>query len=293
MKTLRHKYLLLGCCLSMASSQGQSLDARYWVIVAEDVSVTSTGEAVTAGQEFLSIEPLDLGPNGYLALFNADGNYRIWEDSQTLDSAQLVRFLPAGRPLELLLSWQKLMQKDPLETKTQTGAITAGYDPPPDIETFLPLEKQTKVLKKEICLWWEANPEPSEEEYKLVIYNLFDEKIDSIYTKKNRMLLDLRPYEEEEVLFQVQILDHQNYMTDRVYVVLVPAEEKALAAVSYAYCEPQDAMQALITAFYLEQMGDIPEQAQEFYQLAAKLSDRQAYQDFLQAFEHRQAEDHK
>ncbi|MEL6537353.1 MAG: hypothetical protein AAFQ98_18165 [Bacteroidota bacterium] len=263
--------------------KAQAQGALFWVIDAEAVVIVSTGEEVKVGREFYQPQSLRLGPNGYLALYNADGAYRVWEGPQTIADSMLEEFSPTGRTLNLRLTWEALMHDQPYAREAQPQAIHAGYDPPPDIPLILPVRNEIKVLYKEICLWWETDSLHPTEPYKLLIYNLFDEPLDSLYVPGNRVQLDLSSY-DEDVLFQIQILGHQGKTSDRIYVIMVPPEERQQAALSYTACDPKDPMQALVMAYYLERKANSAQYALPYYQLAAELSGRESFRVFLEQF---------
>jgi hypothetical protein len=137
------------------------------------------------------------------------------------------------------------------------------------------------LFDNELCLKWESTGSNS---YMIELKNMFDESVMTYTATTNELKLDDRNvrdvFDRERVLL-LSIKDESKNRASDISII-----RKFTSQYKYPYsCTPQTATDALFAGFYIEvAQGNHGSEAEGYYQLAMKLSDRQLFKTMYDNF---------
>lgn len=168
---------------------------------------------------------------------------------------------------------------------SQHGVIADGGGP--DLEVFYPpLNKSIVIIfKDDLCIKWRPG---GSDDYEVSIRNSFDEPLKTYYFTTNEMTLkadELKSLKRKESLLLITIKDRKTNNSSFQYGI----KEFENTKIEYPYsCTIQKATHALMVAFQLETSRyDYKKEAEQYFKLAAQLSDKEFFKTMLSNFYNR------
>jgi hypothetical protein len=313
-----HTFYILALCAILLDSMRQLLLILIIVkcssCIGQDASLDfpfqvlySDGTKNKAGKEIKSLdmvsinEVLTIKQNGTLSLIHYNGlpiqidndtTINIKELQETIEIPQREKSkkgkkssLDPTRPNieRLFISDSELAKKDKQSRTARTGMC---FDCDNDLEVIYPPRLSNSLyFKGGLCLEWRTS---GSKRYRIEIKNIFGEFIDSISVSTNKLFIADKEFKEimkNEEIASITILDLENSRLRNGGVL----KKYYYGKLEFPYsCQIDKATYAVMTGLYLEMLRwDYHSEAEKYYELATKLSDRTFYKIILEKFRQR------
>ena len=170
--------------------------------------------------------------------------------------------------------------------KTKLSATGACHDCYTDLEVIYPPRNPSNLVfyKDDLCVTWQST---GAVKYVIQITNVFDDSLRTYTSATNSLMIpgaDLDRIEENEQMILLRITDSSTNKASSAILW-----ELSLDNLDFPYpCSIEKPTQALIAGFYLEMSPrDYTKEAEKYFEMATKLSDKEFYKTMLANFRKR------
>jgi hypothetical protein len=239
--------------------------------------------------KFLStFDLIRIEDDGYLLLAHFSGMFFEFQGDTILDISKLSE--QASQRLNNNLNAVEhpvnvqLLYQNKGKPNYYPGAVSGGCASYP-IALISPATNSVEISATfpELCLSWESTSDKKPESFEIQIKNIFDELVDTIISETTTLNLNLSQYNSESGLYLLTIYDSQDHE--------IRSTELGIKVGRVYYYTPQTcdintSLKALEMALYVESHHYYYD-ASDYYKLAAELSERPIFTEFLNNYKMR------